>query len=290
MGPSIKRTSIAAKILLSASLSLIIGLLIVGGSALYLENQALQTLQRNTSVNLVNIMADNIKTAMISGDMKIVEANIKEIVEKNRAVSFSIYNAKGEERGSGAKGDALVIEVLQNNKIANSEEIINGIHILETVLPLPNEERCHACHAKEPKMRGAIKLKTSIEEGYVASRNATLWICVFGGLALVASFIFLAIILRVTVTRKLNNFVDKVTDLARGEGDLTKKINETSRDEFGQLADEINSLVEKIRLIISHIYQTSEQVSSSAVELQSDAALMNLSFINDVKGIILSAG
>ncbi len=274
MGPSIKRTSIAAKILLSASLSLIIGLLIVGGSALYLENQALQTLQRNTSVNLVNIMADNIKTAMISGDMKIVEANIKEIVEKNRAVSFSIYNAKGEERGSGAKGDSLVIEVLQNNKIANSEEIINGIHILETVLPLPNEERCHACHAKDPKMRGAIKLKTSIEEGYVASRNATLWICVFGGLALVASFIFLAIILRVTVTRKLNNFVDKVTDLARGEGDLTKKINETSRDEFGQLADEINSLVEKIRLIISHIYQTSEQVSSSAVELQSDAALM----------------
>jgi methyl-accepting chemotaxis protein len=95
-----------------------------------------------------------------------------------------------------------------------------------------------------------------------------------GGVALVASFICLMIILRVTVTDKLNDFVSKVTDLARGEGDLTKLIKVTSNDEFGLLADEINSLVEKIRGIISQIAHTSEQVSTSAVELQSNAAQM----------------
>ena len=269
-----KRTSISTKILMAASLALITGLVIVGGAALYLEKQALVGLQRDNSLNFVNIMADDIKTAMIAGDMKKVDADIKDIVEKKRAVVFSVYNDKGEERGNGAKGNAVVTEVLQSNKLVSSEGVLNGIHILETVLPLPNEERCHECHDKETKMRGAIKLVTSVEQGYAASRKATLWLLVSGGMALCASFIFLMIILRVTVTQKLNNFVDKVTDLARGEGDLTKKINVTSNDEFGQLADEINTLVEKIRMIISQIVHTSEQVSTAAVELQSNAEQM----------------
>ena len=65
-----------------------------------------------------------------------------------------------------------------------------------------------------------------------------------------------------------------MTDLARGEGDLTKQIIVKSNDEFGLLADEINSLVDKIRDIIVQIAHTSEQVASSAVELQSNSVQM----------------
>ena len=268
------RIGIATKILLAASLALITGLVIVGVASQYLEKQALVSLERKNSLLFVNIMADDIKSAMMAGDMNKVETDIKEIIEKKRAVTLSIYNAKGEERGSGAQGDTLVTRVLQSNNPESSERIFNGIHILETVLPLPNEEQCHKCHEKEPKMRGALKLETSIEQGYAASRIATFWLLFYGIVALIISFICLMIVLRVTVTKKLNDFVSKVTDLARGEGDLTKQISVTSNDEFGQLAEEINTLVEKIRRIISQIAQTSEQVSSSAVELQSDAALM----------------
>jgi methyl-accepting chemotaxis protein len=164
--------------------------------------------------------------------------------------------------------------VLKSNKFATSEAFVNGTHILETIVPLPNEERCQGCHDKDIKMLGALKLNTSLEQGYAASSKATLWLIVSGLVALAASFICLMIVLRVTVTQKLNDFVAKVTDLARGEGDLTKQINVTSNDEFGQLADEINTLVNKIRTIISQISQTSEQVSSSAVQLQSNAEQM----------------
>jgi len=269
-----RRTAIATKILLAATLALITGFIIVGGAALYLEKQALVGLQRENSLTFVNVMGDDIKTAMMADDMKKVDAYIKDVIEKKRAVSFSIYNEKGEERGSGAKGDALVAEVLKSNKPASSEEIQNNIHILETILPLPNEERCQGCHEKETKMLGALKLNTSIEQGYAASRKATFWLLVSGAVALAASFVCLMIVLRVTVTQKINDFVAKVTDLARGEGDLTKQIIVKSNDEFGLLADEINSLVDKIRRIISQIAQTSEQVSSSAAELQSNAEQM----------------
>jgi len=269
-----RKTGIATKILVAATLALITGLVIVGGAALYLEKQALVGLQKENSLTFVNVMGDDIKTAMMADDMKKVDAYIKEVIEKKRATAFAIYNEKGEGRGSGAKGDPLVAEVLKSNKPASSEEFSNGTHILETVLPLPNEERCQGCHDKETKILGALKLSTSIEQGYAASREATLWLLVSGAVALVASFICLMIVLRVTVTQKLNDFVDKVTDLARGEGDLTKQIIVRSNDEFGQLADEINSLVDKIRRIIQQISQTSEQVSSSAVELQSNAEQM----------------
>lgn len=269
-----RKTGIATKILLAATLALITGFVIVGGAALYLEKEALVGLQRDNSMTVVNIMGDDIKVGMLADDMKKVDAYMSEVISKKRAESIFIYNEKGDERGTGAKGDALVAEAMKNNKTVTSEGKHNGINILETVLPLPNEERCQGCHDKETKMLGALKLNTSMEQGYAASRKAAFWLLVSGAVALAASFICLMIVLRVTVTRKLNDFVAKVTDLARGEGDLTKKIIVNTNDEFGQLADEINTLVEKIRRIISQIAQTSEQVSCSAVELQSNASQM----------------
>jgi methyl-accepting chemotaxis protein len=259
---------------MTATLALITGLVIVGGAALYLEKSALVGLQRANSLTLVDVLGDEIKTAMVTGDMKKVDSSIKEVIEGKRALAFSIYNDKGEERGSGAMGDSLVAEVQRSNKPASFEGIQNGRHILETILPLPNEVRCQSCHDKGLKVLGTLKLTTSIEQGYAASRKATFWLLIAGGMALVASFVCLMVVLRLTVTLKLEDFVAKVTDLARGEGDLTRQITVRSNDEFGLLADEINWLVDKIRKIISLIAQTSEQVSSSATQLQSSAVQM----------------
>lgn len=269
-----RKTGIATKILLAASVALITGLVIVGCAALYLEKQALVGLQRDNSLTFVNVMGDDIKIAMMADDMKKVDSYIKEVIEKKRAVAFSIFNEKGEERGSGTKGDALVAEVMKSGKTASEVEMRNGVHVMETILPLLNEERCQSCHDKGIKMLGALSLSTSIEQGYAASREATGWLLVSGAVALVAGLLCLLFVLRLTVTRKINDFVDKVTDLARGEGDLTRQIVIKSNDEFEQLADEINSLVDKIRGIISQIAQTSEQVSSSAEELQANASQM----------------
>ncbi|MDD2364799.1 MAG: methyl-accepting chemotaxis protein [Desulfuromonadaceae bacterium] len=268
------KTKIATKILIAAGLALITGLLIVGGSALVMEKQALVGLERENSLTFANVMGDDIKDAMMADDMKKVDYYVKEIIERKRALSLSIFNENGVERGSGKKGDSLVAEVMKTNQAAASERYEDGVHFLETILPLPNEERCQSCHDKETKMLGVLKLNTSLEKGYAASKKAAYLLVTAAVAALVVSFICLMIVLRITVTRKLNDFVAKVTDLARGEGDLTKQIIVKSNDEFGQLADEINSLVDKIRSIISQIANTSEQVSHSAVELQSTSVQM----------------
>ena len=268
------KIGIATKILLAATIALVTGLVIVGGAALFLEKQSLVGLQRENSMTFVNIMGDNIKSAMMADDMKKVDSYIKEVIDRKYAVGLNIYSEKGVERGSGAPGGPLVDEVIKSNKPANSDIVQNGTHVLETILPLPNEERCQGCHGKDSQVLGALKLNTNIEQGYDASRKTAFWLLVSGAVALAASFLCLMVVLRLAVTKRLNDFVAKVTDLARGEGDLTKLIVVKSNDEFGLLADEINSLVDKIRKIISQIAQTSEQVSSSAIELQSNAVQM----------------
>ena len=266
-----RRLSIATKILLAASIALIAGLAIVGGSALYLEKQALIRLQNENSLNAANIIGDDIKSDMMADDMKKVDAKIKEVISRKQAMALSVFNEKGEERGGATKSDAQVARALQSGEANSVEKLQKGVNVLETVLPLLNEERCTKCHDRETKILGALKLSSSIQGAYDASQKAALLLITSAVIALVASFIGLMVLLRFSVTRKLNDFVAKVTDLSRGEGDLTKKIEVTSNDEFGQLADEINHLVWKIRDIIVQISQTSEKVSSTAVNLQQNS-------------------
>ncbi|MEI6206651.1 MAG: hypothetical protein WCP20_07710 [Desulfuromonadales bacterium] len=118
------RTGIAAKILMVATLALITGLVIVGGAALYLEKSALLGLQQENSLTSVNIMGDGIKSAMLLDDMKMVDAYTKEVIENKRVLALSVYNEKGEERGSHAKGDHLVTTV---RKVRSAEAMRKGI-------------------------------------------------------------------------------------------------------------------------------------------------------------------
>ncbi|HEY3308394.1 MAG TPA: methyl-accepting chemotaxis protein [Desulfuromonadaceae bacterium] len=255
--------SIAARILVVATITLIAGLAIIGGAALYLEHQALIGLQRENNLQFANVMADDIKNAMMADDMKKVDAYIKEIIDHKRALALSIFNEKGAERGSGAKADALVTEVLKSGKPAATGAFRDDIHILETVLPLINEERCQGCHDKELKILGALKLDTSIEQGYAASRKATWWLAIAGLVALVTCVTCLMLVIRKTVIRSLQDFVAKVTDLARGEGDLTRLITVQSNDEFSLLADEINALMAKIKNVIALLYTKAERMAET---------------------------
>lgn len=267
-----RRTFIAHKILFVAAISLIAGLVIVGGAALYMAKQGLVSLQTANSINAANMIADDLKDDMLADDMKKVDAKIKEVTERKRALSLAVYNEKGEERGSGAKGNAAVAKVIQSGQPVIDEKSENGIHILETCLPLVNEDRCKGCHDKDTKVLGALKFNVSIEPAYDATRRSGYFLAISGLAALITSFFCLMTVLKLTVTRKINDFVSKVTDLSRGEGDLTKQIRIKSNDEFGVLADEINFLVAKIRDIISQIAQTSENVSSTAAGLRSNSA------------------
>jgi len=91
--------------------------------------------------------------------------------------------------------------------------------------------------------------------------------------SLVALFAAVALALAIlrAISRPLNEMLAMVTDIARGEGDLTKRLNTSSRDEVAEIAAMFNLFVEKLHGIISNVAMTTSQVATAAHQLNSTA-------------------
>ena len=60
----------------------------------------------------------------------------------------------------------------------------------------------------------------------------------------------LAVIMGIRITNKLNNLTSALHELAAGDGDLTRRINITSKDEIGNMASAVNGFIEKTQKLV----------------------------------------
>lgn len=65
--------------------------------------------------------------------------------------------------------------------------------------------------------------------------------------------------------KPLKKFQDELTILAANGGDLTKKIDVTSKDEMGDMAKALNTFLQNLREIISEVNQNADAVMESSV-------------------------
>ncbi|WP_421243262.1 methyl-accepting chemotaxis protein [Aeromonas enteropelogenes] len=85
--------------------------------------------------------------------------------------------------------------------------------------------------------------------------------------------IALALALTWVVTRltlkPLNQMQQALEDIAQGEGDLTRRITITSRDEIGTLGATFNRFIDQVHRIVSDVSQTASTVQSASRQLYS---------------------
>ena len=77
-----------------------------------------------------------------------------------------------------------------------------------------------------------------------------------------------------SITTSLRTVIGRLHDIADGDGDLTKRIELSRRDEFGELARCFNNFVEKLHAIIYQVSQSTLQVASASFQLQATAEQM----------------
>ena len=65
----------------------------------------------------------------------------------------------------------------------------------------------------------------------------------------------------------VNSVVDGLRDIAEGEGDLTRRLKITTRDELGDLAHWFNIFIENLQGIIKSIAGSADQISTSSTDL-----------------------
>lgn len=140
---------------------------------------------RHASRNLAVAVYRGIIYPMSLGDGNAVRKELSElksgltgnevlIVASNKTVTYASDAGKtGREVSnfiSSGELERAVGKLLQENEISNHsyEEWINGRPYLTTLLPIPNESRCHQCHPATDTLRGGLIVRQSLDTLYEA--------------------------------------------------------------------------------------------------------------------------
>jgi len=75
-------------------------------------------------------------------------------------------------------------------------------------------------------------------------------------IASIAVIILISASIVIMITRNLNTMLVSLKDIARGEGDLTKRIDQTSEDEIGQLVYWFNLFMDKLHTSINEVVKS----------------------------------
>lgn len=99
----------------------------------------------------------------------------------------------------------------------------------------------------------------------VKIRNQALLVTLVMG-ALIA---FIGVVFARSLANPIVKMVEMVKDIAQGEGDLTKRLEVSSKDELGELAGWFNLFVEKLHDIVSQVKVSAENVASGSSQIAS---------------------
>ncbi len=84
------------------------------------------------------------------------------------------------------------------------------------------------------------------------------------GLGALILIVLLSIIMIRSILKPINVLSTRITDIAEGDGDLTKRIQVSTKDEIGKLGLEFNKFLEKLQHIIGEVAEDANVVASSS--------------------------
>lgn len=114
------------------------------------------------------------------------------------------------------------------------------------------------------------KMKASDDEFVADIHNAITHSLIIGLIGILLQAGLAGWLLR-TILKPVNALRLMLMDISLGEGDLTKRLDDTTRDELAEISKYFNLFIEKLRAIILNISQTSSQVATASNQLQSTA-------------------
>ncbi len=251
--------------------------------------------------------------SVIKEQMRLMDMKIKTDTEKEKIISseilqslFEVSIAKVIDIQSQAREKVNTVEKTLSGKIERlntevpkelkmyGEEMRKEIDqkVAETVKgasAVIEEARSSLQSSQEEAAKRIEDIKGSsvaeVKKGIAGTGRITL-ITLSASMAIIA-FLFIIISLFVvrTITRPSTLMLEMLKSLAKGKGDLTKRIIINSTDEIGDLAKWFNTFLEQMRNMISQILSNTEQVSNAAQQFSANAQETNASMVQISNGI-----
>ncbi|MBB1333494.1 cache domain-containing protein [Pseudoalteromonas sp. SG43-7] len=303
--------SLKNKLLLLAILPLTLLLISLMASSYYLEYQ---NQQQNFVSFKTKLIAD--KESLLATEVEIGRQIINYELAKGtkedaknalRDLTFGkdgyffIYDTKGVSIFHALLGDAIEGQ----NKIAMTDP--NGKKIIVGLLEQARQGGGAFYYAfQKPNTTGLVE-----KMGYAAMVPGTDWMLGTGAymddieaeltkyqatiqahmnekvttLLLIALFwvvltVFFALIAANNMVKPIHNMVQNLDDIAKGEGDLTKRLEVHSNDEIGQLGNSFNVFVSKLHSIITNVADVTRDVKDSSNDINTQTQLIENQLVN----------
>jgi methyl-accepting chemotaxis protein len=193
------------------------------------------------------------------------------------ARSEAVAKLYGPDTKSKRELDALEKQVMQSGAPYIAVEHEGGSSFLRVINPTKAAKNylgkdCIACHqVSEGAVLGVVSMKISLDSVEAEVANFRLKIA---GAALVVIGLLLVIIYLLThhfVTVPLDELRKGLEDIARGEGDLTRRLPVRGQDEVGQAAAVFNEMMENFSGLVRQVRDAAVQVSAKVDDLSDSA-------------------
>lgn len=133
---------------------------------------------------------------------------------------------------------------------------------------------CHNSHPDTPRtgwklgdVRGILEINNDISEQVSASVATGFKIILVLIILLLISITTIYYVYKLVIANKLADLTQSINDLTTGNSDLTKRINDSGRDEISYLAKDFNKFLEHHRVFVKEIANSAQQLSESSTEM-----------------------
>ncbi|MBN1847912.1 MAG: methyl-accepting chemotaxis protein [Deltaproteobacteria bacterium] len=97
--------------------------------------------------------------------------------------------------------------------------------------------------------------------------NRLTWIMTIIGVIVFIVILSIGILFTRSIITPIKVVVDRIKDIAEGEGDLTARLDVKTRDEIGELARWFNTFIDKLQAMLRYIAENAQTLNRSSIDL-----------------------
>jgi methyl-accepting chemotaxis protein len=225
---------------------------------------------------LAHTVVVGLGAAMLSGDAAEQAAFAGQVAATPGIESIRVLRGEAVARQFGARAagtDRVEQEVLARGAPYAALEWQAGRPVYRTVVPVvaggdQRGKACLGCHqVPEGALLGAVSLRIGLEGLTQSTRSFQRTVLIFAVILAVPLLAGVYLAVAATVSRPLLEVADQVDDIARGEGDLTRRVRVLGRDEIARLAAAFNAFLDTLQAMLQRVRDASDEVAAAATQL-----------------------
>lgn len=235
---------------------------------------------KTSSTMLSTSIFQTFKSSMGSGDPEVIATTIKNAASISGVAKLNVYKSPSVKELYASAHDEPIpptLEPLLGAQTELFEEFsAKDQEYIRIALPLKAETSCLSCHsnAKEGFVLGVSELIVSTQQAKESIATAKLRIVFFMVIAVALILMSFLLFFKKEIFGVIETLRLMVYNVAKGDCDLTKRLEIKHYDELGVVSSLINEFLVKIQTTLNVVKQSSSSNLTSADDLTQSAAIL----------------